>query len=380
MFLSPNADTTRASSPLGRAAFLAHLAAALLTYSQIRSRQKRGKIVQEDFALASQNNKSKYELYEFIAAETPYTLRMPCPASYHFKRFSASEGIQKWVTKISALTSTAGGVLFFNPSSKVTVIACTERLQAAKKLLFARIAALRVSFLEVVTSSAWEQHIPEYSTSVKWKSHSGARENPTKMDWRQHHAGHYPPYGHGYHPPPPNYGHGPPPHYPPSHYPPPPPQPKLLGVGLDEALLGSGNVHSKNVNSLGWSSGGGQRLATGSDDKTARVYDVDGSGQVKPLLKLDGHQDAVVQVRDYMQALTHAHAPALAKKESYPHSCTINSLDAKASMLLNCAPLKRIFQCSIEYQSTRSVLRTCMYLLCMRVPLYAPTTSASQNR
>jgi len=124
------------------------------------------------------------------------------------------------------------------------------------------------------------------------------------MDWRQqqHHGGHghYPPYGGGYHPPPPSFGHGPAPH----HYTPPPPQPKLLGVGLDEALLGSSNVHSKNVNSLGWSSGGGQRLATGSDDKTARVYDVDGSGQVKPLLKLDGHQDAVVQVR-----LLLVHAP-----------------------------------------------------------------------
>jgi hypothetical protein len=111
------------------------------------------------------------------------------------------------------------------------------------------------------------------------------------MDWRQ--QSQYPPYGGGYHQQG-GFGHAsPPPHF----SQPPPHQPKLLGVGLDEALLGASNVHSKNVNSLGWSSGGGQRLATGSDDKSARVYDVDEAGQVKPLLKLDGHQDAVVQVR-----------------------------------------------------------------------------------
>lgn len=46
-------------------------------------------------------------------------------------------------------------------------------------------------------------------------------------------------------------------------------------------------MHTKNVNTLAWNLGGG-RLATGSDDKTARVYDVDDSVNLKPVVKLDG--------------------------------------------------------------------------------------------
>lgn len=49
------------------------------------------------------------------------------------------------------------------------------------------------------------------------------------------------------------------------------------------------------MNTLAWNCDGGY-LATGSDDKTARVYNVDGSGAVKPLMKLDVHADAVVKL------------------------------------------------------------------------------------
>jgi len=81
------------------------------------------------------------------------------------------------------------------------------------------------------------------------------------------------------------------------YMPPPPPPPRAPGTALDDHLLGPANCHSKSVGSLGWSSGGGLRLATGSDDKTCRIYDVDpGSGSVRPLLKLDAHTDAVVRV------------------------------------------------------------------------------------
>jgi THO complex subunit 3 len=86
------------------------------------------------------------------------------------------------------------------------------------------------------------------------------------------------------------------PHLPPP--PPPPPPPPLVprpGIGLDEQLLGHAAVHSKNVNSIGWNLTG-TKLASGSDDRTARIYDVGDAGQVKPLLKLDGHADSVVQL------------------------------------------------------------------------------------
>lgn len=73
-----------------------------------------------------------------------------------------------------------------------------------------------------------------------------------------------------------------------------PPAVRLPGIGLDESTLGS-EAHTKNINSVAWNNTGA-RLATGSDDKTARVYDVDDTGNVKPLLKLDAHTDGVVQV------------------------------------------------------------------------------------
>ena len=77
--------------------------------------------------------------------------------------------------------------------------------------------------------------------------------------------------------------------------PPPPPVVPRPGIGLDEQLLGHAAVHSKNVNSIGWNLTG-TKLASGSDDRTARIYDVGDAGQVKPLLKLDGHADSVVQL------------------------------------------------------------------------------------
>lgn len=69
--------------------------------------------------------------------------------------------------------------------------------------------------------------------------------------------------------------------------PPPPPAPRLPGIGIDENLLGHASVHSKFVNKISWSVNG-KRLATISDDKTARVYEVDDNGNVKSLVKLEG--------------------------------------------------------------------------------------------
>ena len=85
-------------------------------------------------------------------------------------------------------------------------------------------------------------------------------------------------------------------HHPMPPPPPPPPsssRPQLPGIGLDEQLLGHDSVHTKNVNGIGWNVTG-EKLASGSDDKTARIYDVSGTGQVKSLLKLDGHTDGVL--------------------------------------------------------------------------------------
>ena len=54
--------------------------------------------------------------------------------------------------------------------------------------------------------------------------------------------------------------------------------------------------HSKNVNSLAWSPSG-SRLASGSDDRTARVWAPDdGSSTMKQTAKLDGHSDSVTQL------------------------------------------------------------------------------------
>ena len=67
----------------------------------------------------------------------------------------------------------------------------------------------------------------------------------------------------------------------------PPPPPKLPGIAFDETLLGTAGAHTKNINSLAWNLTGA-RLASASDDKTARVYDVDDAGACRPLVKLDG--------------------------------------------------------------------------------------------
>ena len=54
--------------------------------------------------------------------------------------------------------------------------------------------------------------------------------------------------------------------------------------------------HTKNVNSLAWSGGPTPRLASGSDDKSARVWAVDPTGHSKQIAKFDGHGDSVVQL------------------------------------------------------------------------------------
>eukprot|EP00617_Octactis_speculum_P027494 CAMPEP_0185771070 /NCGR_PEP_ID=MMETSP1174-20130828/62999_1 /TAXON_ID=35687 /ORGANISM="Dictyocha speculum, Strain CCMP1381" /LENGTH=320 /DNA_ID=CAMNT_0028456799 /DNA_START=64 /DNA_END=1026 /DNA_ORIENTATION=+ len=53
--------------------------------------------------------------------------------------------------------------------------------------------------------------------------------------------------------------------------------------------------HSKDVSSVAWNSSANQ-LATGSDDRTARIYDVDDHGHAKQVARLDTHFGAVVQL------------------------------------------------------------------------------------
>lgn len=52
--------------------------------------------------------------------------------------------------------------------------------------------------------------------------------------------------------------------------------------------------HTKDVNSLAWNALG-EKLASGSEDRTARVWDVDAAGHARALLRLDPHQGSVSQ-------------------------------------------------------------------------------------
>jgi WD40 repeat protein len=66
-----------------------------------------------------------------------------------------------------------------------------------------------------------------------------------------------------------------------------PPPPRLPGIGVDVNLLGQGSVHSRQVNMIAWNMNG-KRLATASDDRSARVYEIDDGGNVSSLSKLEG--------------------------------------------------------------------------------------------
>lgn len=73
-----------------------------------------------------------------------------------------------------------------------------------------------------------------------------------------------------------------------------PPPKKVLPVpAFASGTTSTVSGHSRSVNSLEWNSTG-TMLASGSDDKTARVWA--GEGGMKCAHKLEGHQDSVVQL------------------------------------------------------------------------------------
>ena len=70
-----------------------------------------------------------------------------------------------------------------------------------------------------------------------------------------------------------------------------------LAARVSRASVHAVAGHAKSVNSLDWSASG-SRLASGSDDRTARVWAVDApGGHARCAAKLDGHADSVTQLR-----------------------------------------------------------------------------------